>query len=131
MDERQEMGPRRGERARMGLVAPLLPARHDSASRLWHHSHTHDEDPAPPLSRFLRRLLGPIPRLRRLLIGVAAVCVLLLGILVWLLFPYLRTFGDIGAGPENAPSRLYGAAPRSPRGRARSTRPISPASSRR
>ncbi|HEY0511685.1 MAG TPA: PBP1A family penicillin-binding protein, partial [Thermoanaerobaculia bacterium] len=32
---------------------------------------------------------------------------LFLGVIGWLLFPYLRTFGDIGAGPENAPSRLY------------------------
>jgi penicillin-binding protein 1B len=64
-----------------------------------------------PRLAVLRRLLRAHPRLRRTLIGVAAVCVLLLGGLVWLLFPYLRTFGDIGAGPENAPSRIYGAAP--------------------
>jgi penicillin-binding protein 1B len=63
-----------------------------------------------PRIAVLRRLLRAHPRLRRLLIGVAAVCVLLLGGLVWLLFPYLRTFGDIGAGPGNAPSRIYGAA---------------------
>jgi penicillin-binding protein 1B len=36
------------------------------------------------------------------------VLVLFFLITVWLLFPYLRTFGDIGARPENAPSRLYG-----------------------
>src|SRR4029077_1911275 len=31
----------------------------------------------------------------------------LLILTLWLLFPYLRAFGDIGAGPDNAPSRLY------------------------
>ena len=64
-----------------------------------------------PRVAVLRRLLRGHPRLRRLLIGAAAVLALFLGVVVWLLFPYLRTFGDIGAGPENAPSRLYGAAP--------------------
>ncbi|HEY0555712.1 MAG TPA: transglycosylase domain-containing protein, partial [Thermoanaerobaculia bacterium] len=58
----------------------------------------------------LRRLLRAHPRLRRTLIAVAAVCVLVFVFVGWLLFPYLRTFGDIGAGPENAPSRLYGQA---------------------
>ena len=58
----------------------------------------------------IRRLLRTHPRLRRTLIGIAAVCVLFLGVIVWLLFPYLRTFGDIGAGPEGSPSRLYGEA---------------------
>jgi penicillin-binding protein 1B len=38
------------------------------------------------------------------------VLAVLFAVTVWLLFPYLRAFGDIGAGPENAPSRLYGAA---------------------
>ena len=64
-----------------------------------------------PRVAVLRRLLRAHPRLRRLLIGVAALLALFLGVVVWLLFPYLRTFGDIGAGPENAPSRLYAAAP--------------------
>jgi penicillin-binding protein 1B len=59
----------------------------------------------------LRRLLRAHPRLRRTLIALAAVCVLFFVFVSWLLFPYLRTFGDIGAGPENAPSRLYGQAP--------------------
>ena len=59
----------------------------------------------------VRRLLRTHPRLRRLAIGLAAVCGLFLLGLVWLLFPYLRTFGDIGSGPENAPSRLYAQAP--------------------
>jgi len=59
----------------------------------------------------VRRLLRTHPRLRRTVIGLAAVLVLFLLGLVWLLFPYLKTFGDIGAEPENAPSRLYAQAP--------------------
>jgi penicillin-binding protein 1B len=59
----------------------------------------------------IRRLLRTHPRLRRILIALAAVCVLFLGVVVWLLFPYLRTFGDIGDGPESAPSRLYAQVP--------------------
>src|SRR4051812_14939002 len=58
----------------------------------------------------IRRLLRAHPRLRRSLIGIAGVCVLFFGFVVWLLFPYLRTLGDIGAGPESSPSRLYGEA---------------------
>src|SRR3982750_4161518 len=58
----------------------------------------------------LPRLLRAHPRLRRTLIGIAGVCVLFFGFVVWLLFPYLRTLGDIGAGPESSPSRLYGEA---------------------
>ncbi len=80
------------------------------AIRLWHHSLS-----AMPKLRFIRfavfrRLLRAHPRLRRTLFAVAAVCVLVFVFVGWLLFPYLRTFGDIGAGPENAPSRLYGQA---------------------
>ncbi len=63
-----------------------------------------------PRLAVLRRLLRAHPRLRWTLIGVAGAGVLFCGFVVWLLFPYLRTFGDIGAGPENAPSRLYGQA---------------------
>jgi penicillin-binding protein 1B len=59
----------------------------------------------------IRRLLRTHRRLRRTAIGLAAVLVLFFLGFVWLLFPYLRTFGDIGAGPENAPSRLYARAP--------------------
>jgi penicillin-binding protein 1B len=55
-----------------------------------------------------RRLVRTRPRLRRTLYAFGAVLGLLFAVTVWLLFPYLRTFGDIGAGPENAPSRLYG-----------------------
>src|SRR3954463_7388819 len=58
----------------------------------------------------IRRLLRTHPRLRRTLIAIAGVCVLFMGVVVWLLFPYLRTLGDIGAGPEGSPSRLYGEA---------------------
>jgi penicillin-binding protein 1B len=63
-----------------------------------------------PRLAVLRRLIRTHPRLRRTLIAAAAVCGLFLGFVVWLLFPYLRTFGDIGAGAGNAPSRLYGQA---------------------
>lgn len=55
------------------------------------------------------RYLRARPLLRRVLLGVFAVLAAGLGLLFWLLFPYLKTFGDIGAGPENQPSRLYGA----------------------
>jgi penicillin-binding protein 1B len=64
-----------------------------------------------PRLAVLRRLLRSHPRLRRTLAVVAALGVLFLGVVGWLLFPYLRTFGDIGAGAENAPSRLYAAPP--------------------
>jgi penicillin-binding protein 1B len=64
-----------------------------------------------PRLAVIRRLLRAHPRLRRTLIATAAIGFLFLGVVGWLLFPYLRTFGDIGAGPENAPSRLYGVAP--------------------
>ncbi|HSG39962.1 MAG TPA: PBP1A family penicillin-binding protein [Thermoanaerobaculia bacterium] len=47
--------------------------------------------------------------MRRSLIGLAGLFAVFFCVLVWLLFPYLRTFGDIGAGPGNAPSRLYAA----------------------
>lgn len=56
-----------------------------------------------------RRYLRAHPRVRRALIGLAGVFVLFFCVLTWLLFPYLRTFGDIGAGSGNAPSRLYAA----------------------
>jgi len=56
-----------------------------------------------------RRLLRRHPRLRRTVYVFAGALAVLFAVTVWLLFPYLRTFGDIGAGPENAPSRLYGA----------------------
>src|SRR5262245_28859176 len=56
-----------------------------------------------------RRLLRAHPRLRRILYGIGGVLGLLLAVTVWLLFPYLKALGDIGDGPENAPSRLYGA----------------------
>lgn len=56
-----------------------------------------------------RRYLRAHPRVRRTLTALAGVCVFFFCVLTWLLFPYLRTFGDIGAGPENAPSRLYAA----------------------
>ena len=55
------------------------------------------------------RYLRARPLLRRVLLGVFAVLAVASSLLTWLLFPYLRTFGDIGAGPENQPSRLYGA----------------------
>ncbi|HEX4962280.1 MAG TPA: PBP1A family penicillin-binding protein [Thermoanaerobaculia bacterium] len=74
-------------------------------------------EPATPLpaprSRFRRRLaawrrlLRTHPRLRRTLYGIGAGVALFMVVVVWLLFPYLRVFGDIGAGLENAPSRLY------------------------
>ncbi|MFL6195297.1 MAG: PBP1A family penicillin-binding protein [Thermoanaerobaculia bacterium] len=60
-----------------------------------------------PRLAVLRRLLRAHPRLRRTLMAVGVAFVAFLGVLVWLLFPYLRAFGDIGVGPENAPSRLY------------------------
>jgi len=54
-----------------------------------------------------RRLVRRHPRLRRTLYVIAAgVAIFLVG-LFWLLFPYLKAFGDIGAGPESSPSRLY------------------------
>ncbi len=59
----------------------------------------------------LRRLLRRHPRLRRTVYVLGGALGLLFVVTVWLLFPYLRAFGDIGAGPENAPSRLYGAPP--------------------
>jgi penicillin-binding protein 1B len=49
------------------------------------------------------------PRRRRTVYILAGALALFFVVSVWLLFPYLRAFGDIGAGPENAPSRLYGA----------------------
>jgi penicillin-binding protein 1B len=63
-----------------------------------------------PRLAVIRRLLRAHPRLRRTLIAIGGVCVLVFLFIGWLLFPYLKTFGDIGAGPENAPSRLYGQA---------------------
>ncbi|HYX24040.1 MAG TPA: PBP1A family penicillin-binding protein [Thermoanaerobaculia bacterium] len=54
-----------------------------------------------------RRLVRTHPRLRRTLYAVAASVAVLVVLTLWLLFPYLRTFGDIGAGPESSPSRLY------------------------
>ena len=57
-----------------------------------------------------RRLLRTHPRLRRTLYALGGVFALFLAVTLWLLFPYLKAFGDIGAGPGNAPSRLYGAA---------------------
>jgi penicillin-binding protein 1B len=66
-----------------------------------------------PLSRggwaTFRRYLRAHPRVRRSLIGLAGVFAVFFCVVTWLLFPYLRTFGDIGAGPGNAPSRLYAA----------------------
>ena len=56
-----------------------------------------------------RRLLRTHPRLRRTLYALGGVLAVFFLVTVWLLFPYLKAFGDIGAGPENAPSRLYGA----------------------
>jgi penicillin-binding protein 1B len=55
------------------------------------------------------RYLRARPVLRRVLLGVFAVVAVGLGLLTWLLFPYLQAFGDIGAEPDNQPSRLYGA----------------------
>ncbi|HSF38671.1 MAG TPA: PBP1A family penicillin-binding protein [Thermoanaerobaculia bacterium] len=55
------------------------------------------------------RYLRARPLLRRVLLGIFAVLAVGLGLLTWLLFPYLRTFGDIGADVGNQPSRLYGA----------------------
>jgi penicillin-binding protein 1B len=46
--------------------------------------------------------------IRRFLVAVGILLVLTGSILTWLLFPFLRTFGDIGAGPGHQPSRLYG-----------------------
>ncbi len=69
--------------------------------------------PPEPRGRFRRRLaawrrlLRSRPRLRRTLYVIASILVVLFIVHLWLLFPYLRTFGDIGDGPENAPSRLY------------------------
>ncbi len=57
----------------------------------------------------LRRLLRTHPRLRHTLYIFAGALAALFCVTVWLLFPYLRAFGDIGAGPASAPSRLYGA----------------------
>ncbi|HSS49277.1 MAG TPA: PBP1A family penicillin-binding protein [Thermoanaerobaculia bacterium] len=54
-----------------------------------------------------RRLIRTRPRLRRTLYAIATGVAILLILTVWLLFPYLKAFGDIGAGPENSPSRLY------------------------
>jgi penicillin-binding protein 1B len=54
-----------------------------------------------------RRLVRRHPRLRRTLYALAAVVAVLLVLTFWLLFPYLKAFGDIGAGPDNSPSRLY------------------------
>lgn len=56
-----------------------------------------------------RRLIRTHSRLRRLLYGLGGVLAVLFAVTVWLLFPYLKAFGDIGAGPANAPSRIYGA----------------------
>jgi 1A family penicillin-binding protein len=56
-----------------------------------------------------REQLRAHPALRRTLLGIAATLVVGFGLLFWLLLPYLKTFGDIGAGPGHAPSRLYGA----------------------
>ena len=82
-------------------AAPLTPA-------VASFPHRHAIQIRIPRIAVLRRLLRAHPRLRRLLIGVAAVCVLFLGVVVWLLFPYLRTFGDIGAGPgERAVAALW------------------------
>ncbi|MFY9821783.1 MAG: transglycosylase domain-containing protein, partial [Thermoanaerobaculia bacterium] len=69
--------------------------------------------PSRPQSRFRRRLMAwrrlvrTHPRLRRTLYTLGAVAGVLLVLILWLLFPYLRAFGDIGSGPENSPSRLY------------------------
>jgi penicillin-binding protein 1B len=49
------------------------------------------------------------PRLRRTVYILGGALVLFFAVTLWLLFPYLRAFGDIGAGAANAPSRLYGA----------------------
>lgn len=57
-----------------------------------------------------RRLLRTHPRLLRTLYALGGVFALFLAVTLWLLFPYLRAFGDIGAGPSNSPSRLYGVA---------------------
>ncbi|HEY7215544.1 MAG TPA: biosynthetic peptidoglycan transglycosylase, partial [Thermoanaerobaculia bacterium] len=57
----------------------------------------------------LRRLLRMHPRLRRTAYILGGALGFVLVVTVWLLFPYLRAFGDIGSEPENAPSRLYGA----------------------
>src|SRR6185312_10331596 len=68
--------------------------------------------PRPP-GRFRRRLMTwrrlvrRHPRLRRTLYVIAAGLAIFLVVLFWLLFPYLKAFGDIGAGPESSPSRLY------------------------
>jgi penicillin-binding protein 1B len=73
-------------------------------------------EPAPPprpWGRFRRRLTAwrrlvrTHPRLRRTLYIIAAGVAVFLVLTLWLLFPYLKAFGDIGAGPENSPSRLY------------------------
>jgi len=56
-----------------------------------------------------RRLLRAHPRLRRLLYGLGGMLAALFAVTLWLLFPYLRAFGDIGAGGANAPTRIYGA----------------------
>jgi penicillin-binding protein 1B len=56
-----------------------------------------------------REHLRDHPALRRTLLGIAATLAVGFVLVVWLLLPYLKTFGDIGAGPGNAPSRLYGA----------------------
>ena len=55
----------------------------------------------------LRRLSRTHPRLRRTLYAVAASLAVVLAVTLWLLFPYLKAFGDIGAGAQNSPSRLY------------------------
>ena len=57
----------------------------------------------------LRRLLRRHPHLRRSAYILAGTLAFLFLVTLWLLFPYLRAFGDIGAGAEKAPSRIYGA----------------------
>ncbi len=52
-------------------------------------------------------LIRSRPPLRRLVLAAAGVFALGLGVMLWLIFPYLKEWGDIGDGPENAPSRLY------------------------
>lgn len=71
-----------------------------------------------------RRYLRAHPRVRRTLTVLAGAFAAFSCVLVWLLFPYLRTFGDIGAGPGNAPSRLYAAPLEVRRGEAATARSL-------
>lgn len=106
-----KIGPRRRGTGGRGALFGGRGLRRTAEARLWHHSLSVMAFKLRIVRlAVLRRLLRAHPRLRWTLIALASVCVLFSVFVGWLLFPYLRTLGDIGAGPENAPSRLYGQA---------------------